>query len=144
MTGLRAARKRSKRRPELCILMLSMHENEQSSSRRWGRDRRGHVLKTAADRDLVEACRATMHRETFLAPAPSPPWSGTTWTAPATRTASTPHAARARRAQVRSHTSDRLADRLVTSRKTVDRHRADMRDRVDPTRYAIRRGLIAP
>ena len=38
---------------------------------------------------------------------------------------------------------------LAISRKTVDRHRANMleklgmRDRVDLTRYAIRRGLIA-
>jgi DNA-binding NarL/FixJ family response regulator len=39
---------------------------------------------------------------------------------------------------------------LVIRRQTVDRHRANMpeklgmRDRVDLTRYAIRRGLIAP
>ena len=38
----------------------------------------------------------------------------------------------------------------MISRKTVDRHRANileklgMRDRVDLTRYAIRRGLIVP
>jgi DNA-binding NarL/FixJ family response regulator len=48
------------------------------------------------------------------------------------------------------HTSDEIAALLVISRKTVDRHRANileklgMRDRVDLTRYAIRRGLVAP
>ena len=48
------------------------------------------------------------------------------------------------------HTSDEIASMLVISRKTVDRHRANileklkMRDRVDLTRYAIRRGLITP
>jgi DNA-binding NarL/FixJ family response regulator len=48
------------------------------------------------------------------------------------------------------HTSDEIAGLLVISRKTVDRHRANMleklgmRDRVDLTRYAIRRGLILP
>jgi DNA-binding NarL/FixJ family response regulator len=48
------------------------------------------------------------------------------------------------------HTSDEIAEMLVISRKTVDRHRANMleklgmRDRVELTRYAIRRGLIAP
>ena len=47
------------------------------------------------------------------------------------------------------HTSDEIAELLVISRKTVDRHRANMleklgmRDRVELTRYAIRRGLIA-
>jgi DNA-binding NarL/FixJ family response regulator len=48
------------------------------------------------------------------------------------------------------HTSEEIADRLAISRKTVERHRANvleklrMRDRVDLTRYAIRRGLITP
>ena len=48
------------------------------------------------------------------------------------------------------HTSDEIAEMLFISRKTVDRHRANileklgMRDRVDLTRYAIRRGLISP
>jgi DNA-binding CsgD family transcriptional regulator len=47
------------------------------------------------------------------------------------------------------NTSDEIAELLVISRKTVDRHRAnileklEMRDRVDVTRYAIRRGLVA-
>ena len=31
----------------------------------------GYVLKTVADRDLVEACRATMRGEPFLYPGPS-------------------------------------------------------------------------
>ena len=45
---------------------------------------------------------------------------------------------------------DLIAGMLFISRKTVDRHRANileklgMRDRVDLTRYAIRRGLITP
>jgi DNA-binding NarL/FixJ family response regulator len=47
-------------------------------------------------------------------------------------------------------TSKEIAELLVISIKTVERHRADilhrlgMRDRVDLTRYAIRRGLIEP
>ena len=45
-------------------------------------------------------------------------------------------------------TTKEIAELLVLSVKTVERHRADilhrlgMRDRVDLTRYAIRRGLI--
>jgi DNA-binding NarL/FixJ family response regulator len=48
------------------------------------------------------------------------------------------------------HTSEEIADILVISKKTVERHRANileklgMRNRVDLTRYAIRRGLVEP
>jgi DNA-binding NarL/FixJ family response regulator len=47
-------------------------------------------------------------------------------------------------------TSREIADVLVISEKTVERHRSnilaklELRDRVDLTRYAIRRGLVEP
>ena len=66
MTGLQAARELSRRRPALRILMLSMHENEQFLFEALRAGASGYVLKTAADRDLVHACRATMRGETFL------------------------------------------------------------------------------
>jgi DNA-binding NarL/FixJ family response regulator len=46
------------------------------------------------------------------------------------------------------YTNKRIAEALVISEKTVERHRANileklgMRDRVELTRYAIRHGLI--
>ena len=49
-----------------------------------------------------------------------------------------------------AHTSKEIAETLFISVKTVERHRANileklgMRDRVELTRYAIRRGLIQP
>jgi DNA-binding NarL/FixJ family response regulator len=48
------------------------------------------------------------------------------------------------------HTGRQIAEALVISEKTVERHRSNildklgMRDRVELTRYAIRRGLIEP
>ncbi len=55
MTGLQAAAELSRRRPELKLLMLSMHESEQYLFEALKAGASGYVLKTAADRDLVEA-----------------------------------------------------------------------------------------
>ena len=49
-----------------------------------------------------------------------------------------------------AHTNEEIGEMLHISKKTVERHRANileklgMRDRVELTRYAIRRGLVQP
>jgi DNA-binding NarL/FixJ family response regulator len=151
MTGLQAAAELSRRLPELRLLMLSMHESEQYLYESLKAGASGYVLKTAADRDLVEAVRAAMRGEPFLYPAavtalirdylareetPADPLS-------------------TRELQVlkliaEAYTSDQISAELSLSRRTVDRHRENilaklgMRDRVELTRYAIRRGLVDP
>jgi DNA-binding NarL/FixJ family response regulator len=153
MTGLQAARELSSRRPELRTLMLSMHENEQFLFEALRVGASGYVLKTAADRDLVQACRATMRGETFLyAGAVSALVRDYLDRARSGEAVDplTPRELEVLKLVAEGHTSDEIADLLVISRKTVDRHRANMleklgmRDRVELTRYAIRRGLIAP
>jgi DNA-binding NarL/FixJ family response regulator len=151
MTGLQAAAELSRRRPELKLLMLSMHESEQYLFEALKAGASGYVLKTAADRDLVEAVRAAMRGEPFLYPAavtalirdylardetPADPLS--------------PRELQVLKLIAEAFTSDRIAQELSLSRRTVDRHRENilaklgMRDRVELTRYAIRRGLIDP
>jgi DNA-binding NarL/FixJ family response regulator len=113
------------------------------------------VLKTAADRDLVEACRAALRGEPFLYPS-------------AVAALVRDFLARARQGEgepvdpltprelqvvklvAESYTNDQIAEALHISRKTVERHRENLmgklglRDRVELTRYAIRRGLVEP
>ena len=48
--------------------MLSMHDNEQYLFEAIAAGASGYVLKSAVDRDLIEACRATMRGERFLYP----------------------------------------------------------------------------
>ena len=69
MTGLQAARELSRRRPDVRILMLSMYDNEQYCFEALRAGASGYVLKSVADQDLVEACRAVMRGESFLYPA---------------------------------------------------------------------------
>ena len=69
MTGLHAVRELHQRKPELPILILSMHQNEQYLYEALKAGACGYVLKTVADRDLVEACRAGLRGEASLYPS---------------------------------------------------------------------------
>ncbi len=73
LTGLQAARQIVRQRPRVKALMLSMHDNEQYFFEALRAGASGYVLKSAADRDLIVACRAAMRGEAFLYPAPSAP-----------------------------------------------------------------------
>ena len=68
MTGLQAARELSHRRPQLRLLILSMYENEQFLFEALKVGASGYVLKSGADDDIVDACRAAMRGESFLYP----------------------------------------------------------------------------
>lgn len=155
LTGLQAVLELSGRRPELRTLVLSMHENEQFLFEALRAGASGYVLKTAADRDLVDACRATMRGETFLYAGAVTALVRDYLDRARTRDGApedplTPREVEVVKLVAEGHTSDEIAELLVISRKTVDRHRANvleklkLRDRVDLTRYAIRRGLITP
>jgi DNA-binding NarL/FixJ family response regulator len=155
MTGLQAAREITQRKPDVRVLMLSMHDNEQYFFEAIEAGASGYVLKTAADRDVVEAIRGAMRGEPFIYPR-------------AVRAIVREYLERARRGEAtpkdpltprehevvkliaEAHSNEQIAEMLVISKKTVERHRANileklgMRDRVELTRYAIRRGLVEP
>ena len=152
MTGIQAAAELARRKPEVRLLMLSMHDNEQYFFEALKAGASGYVLKSAADRDLVEACRATMRGEPFLYPAAVTALIREHAThqgdGEETREILTPRELEVLKLVAEAHTSKDIAELLVISVKTVERHRANileklgMRDRVELTRYAIRRGLV--
>jgi len=154
MTGLHAASELHRRRPELRVLILSMHDNEQYLFEALKAGASGYVLKSVADRDLVEACRATMRGEPFLYPgAINALIKDFLQRAHAGEDVSDPLSPRETeivKLIAEGHTGRKIAEQLVISEKTVERHRSNildklgMRDRVELTRYAIRRGLIEP
>jgi DNA-binding NarL/FixJ family response regulator len=153
MTGLQAAREITRRKPEVRVLMLSMHDNEQYLFEAIRAGASGYVLKSAVDRDLVEACRAAMRGEPFLYPggvrALMREYLERARAGEAVNTEMlTPREEEIVKLIAEAHTNDEIAEMLVISKKTVERHRANileklgMRDRVELTRYAIRRGLV--
>jgi len=155
MSGLRAAQELSRRRPELRVLILSMHDSEQYLYEALRAGAAGYVLKSVADRDLVEACRAAMRGEPFLYPAAVAALirdylDRARAGEPLREDPLTPREIEIVQLIAESHTSRDIADLLTISEKTVERHRANileklgLRDRVELTRYAIRRGLVEP
>ncbi len=153
MTGLQAARELRAVRPDLRILMLSMHENERYLYEALKAGASGYVLKTVADRDLVEACRAAMRGEPFLYPGAMTPLIAdflhrARHDLPLREDPLTPREREVVKLVAEGFTNKQIAEALVISEKTVERHRANvmeklgMRDRVELTRYAIRQGLI--
>jgi DNA-binding NarL/FixJ family response regulator len=155
MTGIQAARELSRRSPSLRILMLSMYDNEQYFFESLKAGASGYVLKSVADQDLLNACRAAMRGELFIYPG-------------VISTLMRSHLERLRRGDeppqslltaredevlkliAEGHPSKSIAEMLTISLKTVEHHRANilqklsMRDRTELTRYAIRAGLIEP
>jgi len=155
LTGLQASAELKHRRPELHILMLSMYQSEQYFFEALKAGASGYVLKSAADRDLVEACRAAVRGEPFLYPDAVAALIRDYLDRAARGDSSgadllTPRELEIVKLVAEGHTSDEIAETLVISRKTVDHHRSHileklgMRDRVELTRYAIRRGLVEP
>jgi DNA-binding NarL/FixJ family response regulator len=149
MTGINVARELSRQRPGVRVLMLSMHDNERYFFAALEAGASGYVLKSAANRDLIEACRQALRGGRFVQPraaralvrdlaaaagGPADPLS--------------PREADVVKLIAEGYTSDEIGEMLIISGRTVDRHRANvleklgLRNRVELTRYAIRQGLV--
>jgi len=155
MTGLQAAAEIRRRAPRLRVLMLSMHENERYLYEALKAGASGYVLKSVADRDLVQAVRAAMRGEPFLYPGAMTPlieeYLRQARVGPEIREDPlTPREREVLKLIAESRSNRQIASELVISEKTVERHRENildklgMHDRVELTRYAIRTGLIEP
>lgn len=155
MTGIQAARQISRSAPGVRILILSMYDNEQYFFESLRAGASGYVLKSVADRDLIEACRASMRGESFLYPGAVTALirdylerdrRGDRMP----NSILTPREEQITKLIAEGNSTKEIADALRISVKTVDRHRANvlqklgLRDRLDLTRFAIRTGLIEP
>ncbi|GAC1322753.1 MAG: response regulator transcription factor [Thermoleophilaceae bacterium] len=152
LSGLEAARQLREQRPALRMLILSMHADDHYCLEAYRAGASGYILKSAVDRDLVRACRDASGNTGFICPESARKLIEQHGASDVGRTRN-PGGLTARETEVLKlvaygHTTQEIAAKLVISQKTVERHRGslldklEMRDRVDLTRYAIRRGLI--
>jgi DNA-binding NarL/FixJ family response regulator len=150
-TGIQAADELHKRKPELRLLMLSMYDSEQFLFQSLKAGASGYVLKSDADHDIVDAVRRTMRGQSFLYPsAISSLVKDVVERGDDDFEVLTPRELQVLKLIAEAYSSKEIAKELVISVKTVERHRQNildklgMSDRVELTRYAIRRGLIQP
>jgi DNA-binding NarL/FixJ family response regulator len=155
LTGLQAARRILDYKPDVRVLMLSMHDNEEFLFEALRVGAAGYVLKSSAESDLVGACRTAMRGEPFLYPkavgALVRDYLGrVTRGELAPGEDLSPREGEVVKLIAEGHTSREIAEILSISVNTVERHRhnvlekLDLRDRVALTLYAVRRGLVEP
>lgn len=155
MTGIEATQQIKSISPETAILALTMHEDEQYFFAMLNAGASGYIPKRAAPDDLVSAIRVVAEGNVFL-------YSTlarflikdiSEQKLAVTSNQNDTDGLTQRELEVltliaEGHTSREIAEELVISAKTVDRHREnimnklDIHSRVELVKYAIKRGLI--
>ena len=154
MSGIEATRRIKEISPETAVLAVTMHEDEQYFFEMLNAGASGYVPKRAAPDDLVSAIRVVSQGEVFLYPSLAKYLvtdflhrveSGA---APAGEEL-TPREREVLTYIAEGYTNREIADALVISVKTVDRHRENimrklnLHSRVELVKYAIEKGLIS-
>jgi two-component system response regulator NreC len=157
MNGIEATRRIKASHPNVAVLALTMHEDDQYFFEMLGAGASGYVPKRAAPNDLISAIHAVQGGGVFLFPSVA-----RSLVQDYLQRANQPSAEHPSRsfdaltdrerevliliAQGRSN--QEIADQLVISIKTVNRHREnimaklDLHSRVELVRYALEKGLI--
>ncbi len=153
LNGLEATRQIKRDHPEINVLVLTMHDNEEYVRQVLGAGASGYVLKRAAASELVSAIRTVHHGEAVLSPSitrvliedylrqegtqPEPASDGLT-----------PREREVLQLIAEGHTSKKIAEVLGLSVKTVQAHRTSLmqklnvHDRGDLIKYAIQKKII--
>jgi two-component system response regulator NreC len=154
MSGIEATRRIKEISPDTAVLAVTMHEDEQYFFEMLNAGASGYIPKRAAPDDLVSAIRVVSQGEVFLYPSLAKYLvkdflhrveSGGV---PAGEEL-TPREREVLTYIAEGYTNREIADALVISVKTVDRHRENimrklnLHSRVELVKYAIEKGLIS-
>ncbi len=153
MNGIEATRQIKANSPETAVLALTMHEDEQYFFAMLNAGASGYIPKRAAPDDLVAAIRVVAEGNVFLYSSLARFLMKDIAEQKLAPAAEGDDGLTAREIEVltliaEGRTSREIAEALVISVKTVERHREnimhklDIHSRVELVKYAIKRGLI--
>ncbi len=152
LNGLDATARIRNQYPEVRVIILSMHANEEYVFQALRAGASGYLLKDSATSELEFAVRAVSRGETYL----SPPISKAVVDGYVQRMISdqpldllTPRQREILQLIAEGKTTKEIAQLLTLSAKTVEMHRAQLMERLDIhdvaglVRYALRTGVIS-
>lgn len=154
MNGIEATRQIKAQAPATAVLALTMYEDDQYFFEMLRAGASGYVPKRAAPDELVSAIRAAGRGEVFLYPSLAGRLvrdylqRGPAGERDAPEDELTPREQEVLTLIAGGYSNNEIADQLVISAKTVDRHRENLmrklklHNRVDLVKYALRKGLI--
>ncbi len=155
LSGLEATRQIKSQNPEIKVLALTVHEDESYLHQMLHAGASGYVPKKAADTELMDAIRATYRGEHFIHPSMTAglvaDLRGKEPASPSESQDDDRLSQRERevlRLLAMGYTNRQIADMLYLSVKTVETHKARLKEklglqgRADLVRYAIQRGLL--
>lgn len=155
LNGLEAASRINKKHPDLRVIILSMHANEEYVLQALRSGAKGYLLKDAGTAELELAIKAVTRGDTYLSPAVSRHVvddyvrrvEGDRDMSPLEKL--TPRQREILQMIAEGKTTKEIARQLDLSIKTVETHRTQLMERLDLhdvaglVRFAIRRGLVA-
>jgi DNA-binding NarL/FixJ family response regulator len=151
--GLEASARLKQELPQVRVVMLSMHANEEYVLQALSAGAAGYMLKDSATAELELALKAVMQGETYL----SPPISKQVVEGYVQRVGTehqdtdnlTPRQRQVLQLIAEGHSTKEIAYRLALSVKTVETHRAQLMERLNIrdiaglVKYAIRTGIAS-
>jgi len=155
LNGLEGTRQIRKRFPEVKVVILTMHTDEEYILQILASGASGYVVKQAAPRELVSAIQSVHRGGSFFSPSISKKIvEGYIRQAEATVEANSYQKLTEREREVlqliaEGHSTREIGQLLHISGKTVETHRAHLTDKLDIhsvaelTQYAIRKGVIS-
>jgi len=155
-TGIEATRRLKEQMPEIAVVALTIHEDEQYFFEMLQAGAAGYVPKRAAPEDLIAAIRAAFAGEIYLYPSLAKAlvsdYLGRSRINPAEASLEslTPREEEVLELLAEGLSNDEIAEQLAISRHTVARHRENLmgklnlHNRSELVKYAIRKGLIIP
>lgn len=152
VNGIDATRQILASNPEILVIALSMHSDNQFATGMFSAGAKGYLLKDSAFEELVDGIRATVSGQTYLSPEIAETIvHGFVNRAPTSKSniayLLTPREREVLTLLANGYSAKEIADQINVSAKTVETHRRNLMEKLqirniaDLTKLAIREGL---